>query len=145
MQAGGAYYTARPNGRSAPRQSHKKRPAHPQERHKIERLPLNPHATAQPFQRAGRKLRIRSLQIRIAVALLLVLVQTAGLALINAALTRDTNRENRTKARRRQAVFNLLHKANSRQLAQSATILSADFAFREAAATKDRNKLLRLW
>jgi diguanylate cyclase (GGDEF)-like protein len=88
--------------------------------------------------------RIRSLQVRIAIAfaLLLVLVQTAGLAFINTILTQDTNREIEQKLAVGQAVFNLLHEENSRQLAQSATILSADFAFREAAATNDRDKVI---
>ncbi|MGZ5152707.1 MAG: diguanylate cyclase domain-containing protein, partial [Burkholderiales bacterium] len=87
---------------------------------------------------------MRSLQIRIAVAfaLLLVLVQTAGLALINTVLTQDTNREIEQKLVVGQAVFNLLHEENSRQLAQSATILSADSAFRDAAATNDPDKVI---
>ncbi|HEY0338827.1 MAG TPA: diguanylate cyclase, partial [Burkholderiales bacterium] len=89
-------------------------------------------------------MRIRSLQIRIAAAfaLLLVLVQAAGLALINTVVSQSTHADVEQRLVVGQRVFNLLHEENSRQLAQSATILSSDFAFREAAATNDRDTVI---
>jgi len=88
--------------------------------------------------------RIRSLQFRIAVAfaLLLLIVQAAGLVLINTVLTRTTNRDIEQKLVVGQRIFGLLHEENSRQLAQAASILSADFPFREAAATRDRETVI---
>ena len=89
-------------------------------------------------------MRIRSLQFRIAVAfaLLLLIVQAAGLVLINTVLTRTTNRDIEQKLVVGQRIFGLLHEENSRQLAQAASILSADFPFREAAATRDRETVI---
>jgi HAMP domain-containing protein len=86
----------------------------------------------------------RSLQVRITVAfaLLLLLVQAAGLVLINSVLTQSTNREIEQKLAVGQRIFSLLHEENSRQLAQAASILSSDFAFREAAATNDRDTMI---
>ena len=86
-------------------------------------------------------MRIRSLQIRIAVAfaLLLLIVQAAGLALINTILSQSASHDIEQKLAVGQRIFGLLHEENSRQLAQAATILSSDFAFREAAATNDRD------
>jgi diguanylate cyclase (GGDEF)-like protein len=88
--------------------------------------------------------RIRSLQIRIAAAfaLLLVLVQAAGLALINTVVSQSTHGDVEQRLVVGQRIFNLLHEENGRQLAQSATILSSDFAFREAAATNDRDTVI---
>jgi diguanylate cyclase (GGDEF)-like protein len=88
--------------------------------------------------------RIRSLQTRIAAAfaLLLVLVQAAGLGLINTVVSQSTHGDVEQRLVVGQRIFNLLHEENSRQLAQSATILSSDFAFREAAATSDRDTVI---
>ena len=87
---------------------------------------------------------IRSLQVRITVAfaLLLLLVQAAGLVVINSVLTQSANREIEQKLAVGQRIFVLLHEENSRQLAQAASILSSDFAFREAAATNDRDTMI---
>lgn len=89
-------------------------------------------------------MRIRSLQFRIAVAfaLLLLGVQAAGLGLINMVLSQSTRHGVEQKLAVGQRIFTLLHDENGRQLAQAARILSADFAFREAAATNDRDTVL---
>src|SRR5687768_16322119 len=89
-------------------------------------------------------MRIRSLQIRIAVsfALLLLAVQAAGLVLINVVLSQSANRAIEQELVVGKRIFGLLHDENIRQLTRGASILSADFAFREAAATNDRDTVL---
>ena len=88
--------------------------------------------------------RLRSLRTRIAVAfaLLLLAVQAAGFVFINAVLSQSMHREIAQKLIVGQRIFGHLHEENSRQLAQAASILSSDFAFREAAATGDRSTVI---
>src|SRR5688572_4186430 len=89
-------------------------------------------------------MRFRSLQIRIAVsfALLLLAVQAAALVLINVVVSQSTNRDIQQELVVGQRIVGLLHDENRRHLAQAASILSADFAFREAAASNDRDTVL---
>ena len=83
--------------------------------------------------------KIHKLQTRIVLAftLLLLLIQVASLSIINSNLSDTTNRDIRRNLLAGQRVFNLLRENNNRQLAQSASILSSDFAFRKAIATAD--------
>ena len=83
--------------------------------------------------------KIHKLQTRIVLAftLLLLLIQVTSLAIINSNLSDSTNQDIRRNLLAGQRVFNLLREDNNRQLAQSASILSSDFAFRKAIATAD--------
>lgn len=69
--------------------------------------------------------------------MLLLLIQAASLVIINSNLSESTNQNIRRNLLAGQRVFNLLREDNNRQLAQSASILSSDFAFRKAIATAD--------
>ena len=84
-------------------------------------------------------MRIHKLQTRIVLAftLLLLLIQAASLAMINSVLSDSTHQDIRRNLLTGQRVFNLLREDNNRQLAQSASIMSSDFAFRKAVATAD--------
>lgn len=84
-------------------------------------------------------MKIHKLQTRIVLAftLLLLLIQAASLAIININLSDSTNQNIRRNLLAGQRIFNLLREDNNRQLAQSASILSSDFAFRKAIATAD--------
>jgi diguanylate cyclase (GGDEF)-like protein len=73
----------------------------------------------------------------LAFTLLLLLIQVASLGIINSNLSASTNQDIRRNLLTGQRVFNLLREDNNRQLAQSASILSSDFAFRKAIATAD--------
>lgn len=73
----------------------------------------------------------------LAFTLLLLLIQAASLVMINNVLSDSTNQDIRRNLLAGQRVFNLLREDNNRQLAQSASILSSDFAFRKAIATAD--------
>jgi diguanylate cyclase (GGDEF)-like protein len=73
----------------------------------------------------------------LAFTLLLLLIQVASLSIINSNLSDRTNQDIRRNLLAGQRVFNLLREDNNRQLAQSASILSSDFAFRKAIATAD--------
>lgn len=73
----------------------------------------------------------------LAFTLLLLLIQAASLVIINGVLSDSTNQDIRRNLLAGQRVFNLLHENNNRQLAQSASIMSSDFAFRKAVATAD--------
>ena len=87
----------------------------------------------------AKNMKIRRLHTRIVIAfgLLLLVVQAVGLSLTNVVLSRSAHEDIRQSLRTGEGVFNLLREDNSRQLAQAASILSADFAFREAIATAD--------
>lgn len=84
-------------------------------------------------------MKIHKLQTRIVLAftLLLLLIQAASLAIINGVLSDSTNQDIRRNLLAGQRVFNLLREDNNRQLTQSASIMSSDFAFRKAIATAD--------
>jgi len=83
--------------------------------------------------------KIHKLQTRIVLAftLLLLLIQAASLVIINGVLSDSTNQDIRRNLLAGQRVFNLLREDNNRQLVQSASIMSSDFAFRIAIATAD--------
>jgi diguanylate cyclase (GGDEF)-like protein len=83
--------------------------------------------------------KIHKLQTRIVLAftLLLLLIQAASLSIINGILSDSTNQDIRRNLLAGQRVFNLLREDNNRQLTQSASIMSSDFAFRKAIATAD--------
>ena len=84
-------------------------------------------------------MKIHKLQTRIVLAftLLLLLIQAASLVMINGVLSDSTNQDIRRNLLAGQRVFNLLREDNNRQLVQSASIMSSDFAFRKAVATAD--------
>lgn len=85
------------------------------------------------------RLRIHRLQTRIVLAfsLLLLLIQATSLVMINSVLSESTNQDIRRNLLAGQRVFNLVREGNNRQLIQSASIMSSDFAFRKAIATAD--------
>jgi len=86
-----------------------------------------------------QKLRIHKVQTRIVLAfsLLLLLIQASSLMMINNILSKSTNQDIRRNLLAGQRVFNLVREDNNRQLIQSASIMSSDFAFRKAIATAD--------
>ena len=87
---------------------------------------------------------VRSLQTRIVIAftLLLLAVQSIGLVVIHTIASRNARGEIEEQLNAGERVFKLMWEENSRQLAQAATVLSSDFAFREAIATDDRRTVL---
>jgi diguanylate cyclase (GGDEF)-like protein len=87
--------------------------------------------------------RIRSLGTRIAVAfaILLLAVQAVSLILINSVLSTSVDRDIQEELSAGERIFNQIREEHSRRLVQASNILSADFAFREATATNDRNTL----
>ena len=84
------------------------------------------------------------LHIRIAFSfvLLLLVALVASLALVNFILSASAQSEVEQSLVAGERVFGLLIEDNRRQLLQSASILSADFAFRKAVATADRGTVL---
>jgi diguanylate cyclase (GGDEF)-like protein len=82
----------------------------------------------------------RSLRHRIAIVFvgLLVLVMGLVLALVHHSSARIVERETRRELAVGAKVFQRLLEQNQRQLETAATVLSADFAFREAIATQDQ-------
>jgi diguanylate cyclase (GGDEF)-like protein len=82
----------------------------------------------------------RSLQRRIVVVFvgLLVLVMALMLALVTRSNARIVSTEIQRELSAGTQVFTLLIEQNQRQLETAATVLAADFAFREAIATQDR-------
>jgi diguanylate cyclase (GGDEF)-like protein len=83
---------------------------------------------------------VRSLQHRIVIIFvgLLVLVMAIVLALVTRSNDRIVSVEMERELSAGSHVFTRLMEQNQRQLETAATILSADFAFREAIATQDR-------
>ena len=83
---------------------------------------------------------LRSLQQRIVIVFvgLLVLVMAMVLALVTRSNDRTVSTEMERGLAAGSRVFTRLIEQNQRQLETAATILSADFAFREAIATQDR-------
>ncbi|MDP4029458.1 MAG: EAL domain-containing protein [Gallionella sp.] len=84
-------------------------------------------------------MKIHKLQTRVVLAftLLLLLIQAVSLVMINGVLSDSTNQDIRRNLLAGQRVFDLLREDNNRQLVQSASIMSSDFAFRMAIATAD--------
>jgi diguanylate cyclase (GGDEF)-like protein len=81
----------------------------------------------------------RSLQSRIVLLFvaLLALVQGTALFLVNAANERNAREHIRQELAVGERIFRRLLEQNQARLAQAAELLSLDFAFREAAATRD--------
>ncbi len=86
----------------------------------------------------------RSLETRIVVffVILLVAVQGTAFVLISAANQNIAKREVSDQLDVGERVFRLLLEQNSRQLTQAATVLAADFAFREAIGTRDTGTIV---
>jgi diguanylate cyclase (GGDEF)-like protein len=84
-------------------------------------------------------MRLRSLQSRIVLffVALLVLVQGVALLLVNAANERNARDHVRQELTVGERVFRRLLEQNQARLTQAAEILSLDFAFRQAVATRD--------
>jgi diguanylate cyclase (GGDEF)-like protein len=82
---------------------------------------------------------LRSLQSRIIVvfAVLIVAIQAAVVLLLDAALSRTAEVRLREDLVVGERVFRRVLEQNNRQLMQSAEVLSRDFGFREAVATRD--------
>ena len=80
----------------------------------------------------------RSLQRRIVIVFvgLLVLVMALMLALVTRSNARIVTTEIQRELSAGTQVFTLLIEQNQRQLETAATVLAADFAFREAIATQ---------
>ncbi len=85
-------------------------------------------------------LRFRSLQTRIVVVflVLLVTVQLAGYTFIHNAITDNARRHAQDELAVGERVFNRLLAQSNLRLTQTAQALAADFALREAVATRDR-------
>jgi diguanylate cyclase (GGDEF)-like protein len=85
-------------------------------------------------------LRFRSLQTRIVVVFLVLLltVQLAGYAFIHNAIADNARRHAQDELAVGERVFNRLLAQHNLRLAQTAQALAADFALREAVATRDR-------
>jgi diguanylate cyclase (GGDEF)-like protein len=85
-------------------------------------------------------LRFRSFQTRIVVVFLVLLltVQLAGYTFIHNAITDNARRHAQDELAVGERVFNRLFAQNNLRLAQTAQALAADFALREAVATRDR-------
>lgn len=83
---------------------------------------------------------LRSLQYRIVIVFvgLLLLVMAIVLALVTRTSGRIVSTEMERELAAGAQVFTRLIEQNQRQLETAATVLSADFAFREAIATQDR-------
>lgn len=83
---------------------------------------------------------LRSLQYRIVIVFvgLLLLVMAIVLALVTRTNGRIVSAEMERELAAGAQVFTRLIEQNQRQLEMAATVLSADFAFREAIATQDR-------
>jgi diguanylate cyclase (GGDEF)-like protein len=85
-------------------------------------------------------LRFRSLQTRIVVVFLLLLltVQALGYTLIHNAITDSVRRHARDELEVGERVFRRLLAQSSERLAAAAQALASDFALREAIATRDK-------
>ena len=82
---------------------------------------------------------LRSLQTRIIVFFVILLCVLQGISLVlmsvaNERIAKDRIAQELVVGER---VFRRLLEQNSQQLAQAASVLAADFAFREAIATRD--------
>jgi len=86
----------------------------------------------------------RSLETRIVVffVILLVAVQGTAFVLISAANQSIAKREVSNQLEIGERVFRLLIEQNAQQLSQAAAVLAADFAFREAIATRDTGTMV---
>jgi diguanylate cyclase (GGDEF)-like protein len=84
-------------------------------------------------------MRIQRLQTRIIVffVALLALVQVAAFVFVNAAISNNARAKVEEELNVGQRVFARLLDQNAEKLSQSARLLAADFAFREAIATHD--------
>ena len=82
---------------------------------------------------------LHSLQSRIVLffAILIVAIQAVVLVLLDAALSRSSDVRIREELLVGERVFKRVLEQNSRQLMQAAEVLSRDFGFREAVATRD--------
>src|SRR5207247_6048351 len=95
-----------------------------------------------PARAAGTRapdVRLRSLRSRIVFffVALLVAVQGIALLLVNAANERNARDHIRQELAVGERIFRRLLEQNHARLAQAAELLSLDYAFREAAATRD--------
>ncbi len=81
----------------------------------------------------------RSLETRIVVffVVLLALVQVTAFLIVGAANEKIAKRELANQIQIGERLFDRVIQQNGRQLAQAATVLAADFGFREAIATRD--------
>lgn len=73
---------------------------------------------------------------------LLLLTQGGSFLLINAAVLAEADKVISSELGTGQRIFDRLLEHNSRGLAEAATIVAADFAFREAVATRDRTTIV---
>lgn len=86
---------------------------------------------------------IRRLSTRISLffALLAVVIAAAGFTVINAFIVKNAERQLSHELVVSERVFRRIVSTKQEQLAQAAAVLAADFAFREAVATNDRDTL----
>jgi hypothetical protein len=89
-------------------------------------------------------MRFRSLTGRIVFffVILLALVQLAAFVLVHAANSRNARANIEQELVAGERIFKRILEQNQRQLEQTATVLAADFGFREAIATNDRDTVL---
>jgi len=92
----------------------------------------------------GLPVRFRSLTARMVFffVILFALVQLAAFFLVHAANSRNARANIEQDLAAGELIFKRILEQNQRQLEQTATVLAADFAFREAIATNDRHTVL---
>jgi diguanylate cyclase (GGDEF)-like protein len=86
-------------------------------------------------------MRFQSLRARIAivVVLLMLAVQLAGYAVISTVIGANARSSSERQLVVAENVFRQVLRANGEKLTQAATVVAADFGFREAVATHDEN------
>ena len=84
-------------------------------------------------------MRFHSLRTRIAivVVLLMLAVQLAGYAVISTVIRSNARSNSETQLVVAENVFRQVLSANGEKLTQAATVVAADFGFREAVATHE--------
>ncbi|MEC5405653.1 EAL domain-containing protein [Paraburkholderia sp. MPAMCS5] len=89
-------------------------------------------------------MRFHSLRTRIAivVVLLMLAVQLAGYAVISTVIRSNARSNSETQLVVAENVFRQVLSANGEKLTQAATVVAADFGFREAVATHDENTVV---
>ncbi|SEK05590.1 putative bifunctional diguanylate cyclase/phosphodiesterase [Paraburkholderia diazotrophica] len=89
-------------------------------------------------------MRFHSLRARIAivVVLLMLAVQLAGYAVISTVIRSNARSNSERQLAVAENVFRQVLRANGEKLTQAATVVAADFGFREAVATHDENTVV---
>ncbi len=89
-------------------------------------------------------MRFQSLRARIAIVVVLLMfaMQLAGYAVISTVIRSNARSDSERQLAVAENVFRQVLRANSEKLTQAATVVAADFGFREAVATHDENTVV---